>query len=300
MNLRRVIEGFLLSVVFLSFFAYIILSMPEAQDKLLAGLSNASQNNRIQNAPGNDAQLVSVVNPWPEISAESAISVESDLNGVNRIIFAKDVDKKLPIASLTKLMTAIVVLDNYKLSDAATVGEIADSQDPMKQDVKLGDAFSVESFLNIMLIGSSNKSAYALAELIGKDKFVDLMNKKARNIGLESTFFADPTGLSPQNISTVNDLVRLAKYILNDYPKIAEISSRKEFYVQDFGTLTNTNQLLGATPGVICSKTGFTIAAKGCLLLVTKNPNGEDYLINVILGADERFFEMEKLINFNK
>ena len=87
----------------------------------------------------------------------------------------------------------------------------------------------MESFLDIMLIESSNKSAYALSETMGEQAFVDLMNQKAKDIGLENTFFADPTGLSDENISTANDLAKFAEYILKNYPKIVEISGTKEF-----------------------------------------------------------------------
>jgi D-alanyl-D-alanine carboxypeptidase len=199
-------------------------------------------------------------------------------------------------------MTAVIVLDNYSLSDIITVDSVADSQDPMKQDVKLGDTMPVESFLEIMLVGSSNKSAYALSEgpggYMGEQEFVRLMNQKAESLELKKTFFVDPTGLSPENVSTVSDLTKLTEYILKNYNKIAQISSLKEIDVPGFGRIANTDQLLEEIPGTICSKTGFTTAAKGCLLLVTDNPQNNDYLINIILGADDRFLEMRKIIDW--
>ncbi|MCX6722558.1 MAG: serine hydrolase, partial [Candidatus Staskawiczbacteria bacterium] len=221
-----------------------------------------------------------------------------NLLDVDKIIFEKDTDKKLPIASLTKLMTAVVVLDNYNLSDVIEVNKIADAQEPIKQDVKSGDIMPVESFLDIMLISSSNKSAYALSEKIGEKKFVDLMNKKSKEIGLKNTFFADPTGLNYKNISTVNDLAKLAEYIIKNYPKIAEISSSKELDIPEFGKIINTDHLLNEIPDIICSKTGFTIEANGCLLLVINNSKNNDYLINIILNSDDRFGEMKKMINW--
>ena len=80
-----------------------------------------------------------------------------------------------------------------------------------------------------MLIESSNKSAYALSEIMGEQKFVNLMNKKAKEIGLENTFFVDPTGLSSQDVSTASDLAKLAEYILKNYPKIARYNENKRF-----------------------------------------------------------------------
>lgn len=290
MNLRRAIGGFLLSFVFLLFFAYIIFGAQLLfKDYAPRQISSASISSGVENVKP-DA---------PEINAESAISVESILSGADKIIFEKDSDKKLPIASLTKLMTAIVVLDNYDLSKIIKVDKFANMQPPMKQDVKLGDAMPIENFLGIMLIKSSNKSAYALSELMGEQKFVNLMNKKAFDIGLINTYFADPTGLSSRNISTAFDLTKLAEYILKNYPKIASISMIKELDIPNFGKFENTDQLLLEVPEIVCSKTGFTTEAKGCLLLVINNPKNNNFIINVVLGADDRFTEMKKLINWS-
>lgn len=293
MNFNRAISGFLLSFVFLFIFVYLI----SGAQLFLGSVSNSVSSMAEQNIVA-ESEAGNTVPPAPEINAESAISVESNLSDVNKIIFEKNSNIKLPIASLTKLMTAIIVLDNYDLSKNITVDKLADSQVPMKQDVKFGDAMPVESFLEIMLIKSSNKSAYALSELIGAQKFVALMNQKAKDLGLVNTFFTDPTGLSPQNISTANDLAKLAEYIFKNYPKIADISRAKELDVPGFGKIENTDQLLAEVPEIVCSKTGFTTEAKGCLLLVMNNPKNNDFIINIILGADDRFLEMKKLIDW--
>lgn len=288
MNLKRIIAGPLLSLLFLLFSLY-----------ALAGIKwffNNSIQNPAKTALLADVSGVSRPRALPEINAESAISLESNLSTMRKTVFQKDADKVLPIASLTKLMTAIIVLDNYNLSDTVAIDKSADSQAPMKQDVKIGDTMPVESFLEIMLASSSNKSAYALADLMGEQKFVGLMNQKAREIGLKNTFFDDPTGLSPKNVSTVNDLAKLAEYILRDYNKIADISSLREIDVPGFGRVINTDQLLGEIPQIVCGKTGFTKEANGCLLLVINNTKNNDYFINVVLGAEDRFVEMEKLI----
>lgn len=308
MNTRRAVWGFLLSFVFLSFFAYIIFSMQgifghffQNQGKVifLGSVSNVLQNNTSETVTENTV----LVSSRPGIVAKSAISVESNLQQPGRssdkVLFEKDSDTPLPIASLTKLMTAAIVLDNYNLSDTAVVDKIADSQDPMKQDVKLGEVMTVENFLDIMLVGSSNKSAYVLSEGTGEQKFVALMNQKSKEIGLQNTFFVDPTGLSPQDISTARDLTKLAEYILKNYPKVADISKEKEIYVPGFGNVENTDQLLGEIPDTICSKTGFTTEARGCLLLVVNNSKNNDHLINVILGSDNRFQDTRNLIDLS-
>jgi D-alanyl-D-alanine carboxypeptidase len=307
MNFKRVIIGPLLSVVFLTGFIYAVsginvvfgkMSLNFNPQNYLSSISGGIQNNQQINYPQN-----LVASQVPQIDAESAISVESDLSRTSKILFEKSSNNKLPIASLTKLMTAVVVIDRYNLSDTAVVDKIADSQSPLKQDIKLGDIMTVDNLLKIMLVKSSNKAAYTLAERsngeTGVKNFVALMNQKAKEMGLDSTFYVDPTGLNPDNISTASDLIKLTEYILKNYPEIAEISRQRKINVPGFGTIENSDPLLGGIPDVVCSKTGFTAEAKGCLLLVIDKPGSDNYLINVVLGADNRFFEMQKLISWS-
>ncbi|OGZ84687.1 MAG: hypothetical protein A2599_03520 [Candidatus Staskawiczbacteria bacterium RIFOXYD1_FULL_39_28] len=231
------------------------------------------------------------------IGARSAISVESNLFE-DKILFSKNADVVLPIASLTKLMSAIIVLDNYNMSDIVEINEDIDSQIMVQNDLKPEDKLSVDSLLRIMLIGSSNRAAFSLAEKIGQQRFVEMMNQKAKYIGLENTIYAEPTGLSDRNYSTAKDIIRLSQHILKNYPKITEISGIKEFDVQSFGKIINTNELLGSMPEVIGGKTGFTTGAKGCLLLVANNTKTGGFFIYVILGSDDKFLEMKNIISW--
>lgn len=298
---KRLILGFLLSLVFLAVFSYLIAglgiffedSLPSQNPKEFLG--SMSESVKPESTPSVVLQPVANL----ELQAEAGLSLQSNLTDTNKIIFEKNTNMQLPIASLTKLMTAMIVLDNYNLSQKIMVDPAADAQLPMKQDVNLGDSLTVESFLDLMMIESSNKSAYALSELIGNGKFVGLMNDKAKQIGLYNTVFVDPTGLSSQDVSTAGDLAKLTEYIIKNYPKIADISKAKELLIPGFGKAENTDQLLGEIPEIVCGKTGFTTEAKGCLILATKNQKDNSYFINVILGADDRFAEMKKLVNLN-
>jgi D-alanyl-D-alanine carboxypeptidase len=299
MNFERIITGPIIALTFLLFFVSLSLNV----QSIFADLQ--SINNQaifLGSVSGTTQDIVPEVavapSPMPELNARATIIVETEINRSSSVIFENNSNVQVPIASLTKLMSAIVVLENYNLSDMRIIDIIADSQDAIEQDVKLGDSFSVKSLLEIMLIGSSNKAAYALAQMKGEANFVDLMNKKAKYLDLKNTFFADPTGLSEKNISTSEDIAKLAGYILKYTPKIAEISKEKDKNIVGFGTITNTNVLLNEIDNVACSKTGNTAAAKGCLLLVVKNPNSGNYLINVILGADDRFGEMKKMLTW--
>jgi len=168
----------------------------------------------------------------------------------------------------------------------------------------------VETLLYIMLIESSNDAAYALAETIGLDNFIDKMNQKAKELGMEDTYFINTTGLDVNdslptltNFSTAQDMARLSKYILLKDPKIFEISSLNYYEAMNasgnFHHLAiNTNELLNLNSHVIGGKTGYTPKAGGCMILILKPEKG-GYIINVILGTvsqEARFEEMKKLV----
>ncbi len=248
-----------------------------------------------------------------DIEAKAALAVEFDQSGKEKILFKKNSDQTLTIASLTKLMTALVVFEMKEIYNPDQLIEI--SKEALVQegaskygDLRPGEKLSAESLLAIMLIESSNDAAFALTEPLGEPRFVDLMNLYAQKIGLENTNFANPTGLEPEdpsepkNLSTARDLFRLAKYILENQPEIFGITASQSYLVfTPQGEIhhfipRNTNELLGEIPGIIGGKTGWEVEAGGCLLLVLKNRQG-DYFINVVLAAPDRFSEMRKLIN---
>lgn len=213
-----------------------------------------------------------------EINAKSAMAVFVNNHGSEKILFEKDSDRILPIASLSKLMTANISLKHYDFEDER-----------------------VTKLLFPLLIESDNKAASDLAEMMGKEIFLELMNLEAKEIGMENTYFANPTGLDPQkpgeplNYSTAKDFVKLAKYITFERPLIWEISIIKEFE-----NIKNTNELLGEIPGIIGGKTGETPLAGKCLLLVVQAPKNKGYIINVILNSENHFEEMKKLVNWTR
>lgn len=238
-----------------------------------------------------------------EVNSEAAVSVESDLKSPAKVLFKRNELKRLPIASLTKLMTAVVSLENYNLSDRITISKITTMKEDEEGFLITEDTMSVKDLLYMMLIESNNHAAYSLGQATEGNKFVDLMNSKAEEIGLKDTFFIDSTGLSYENYSTAQDLVKLTEYFLRNHYLIAEISRIKEFdlYREDgtlYKKLVNTNKLLSEIPETLGGKTGFTDEAKGCLLLFTKNSKANNFLINVVLGTDDRFSEMKKMIEW--
>jgi len=248
-----------------------------------------------------------------KITAESGISVLVDSQGNQEILFDKDSDEKLPIASLTKLITADIVLEHYDLSQIIEISHQAVGEEGNSGQFKIGETLTVENLLYSLLIESSNDAAEALTEVIGKDAMVDLMNLETKAIGMENTRFFNPTGLEPDNpngpinYSSTKDLATFAAYLLKTNPKILEISTFSEYNLYSpegifHHKLTNTNELLGESAswrtGIIGSKTGWTPQAQGCLLLAIKSPQNNGVIVNVILGSPDRFGEMKELINW--
>jgi len=249
-----------------------------------------------------------------DISAKSAISIFVDSQGKNNILFKKRENEKLPIASLTKLMTALVVSDIYQKSDQIEISKQAIEQEGNGVALKIGEKLSINELLYIMLIESSNDAAYALAtpdfetQRMSEKDFANLMNLYAYYyVGLnpETTHFINSTGLDSEdplediNYSSAKDLVKLVQYLLKNKPEIINILSQKEN--KDFHyTLENTNELLGKVDGIIGGKTGYTDEAGGCLVIILKGPSKNNYFINIILGSNDRFGEMEQLIDWSK
>jgi D-alanyl-D-alanine carboxypeptidase (penicillin-binding protein 5/6) len=242
------------------------------------------------------------------IEAKSALVVKIEADGRQTVIFDKDSDQPLPIASLTKLMTVLVSLESQPLSQKIEITPQIISQPGSSGGLKTGERISVKELIKMALVESSNDAADALAEVNGRDNFVNLMNLKAKEIGLRSTRFSTPTGLEAEdNFSTARDITNLTFLILKRYSLILDISSQPSITIlsendKPHHIAFNTNDLLalGEIEGlkIVGGKTGYTDEAGGCITLVLKDQDN-NYFINVILGAssqESRFSEMRKLI----
>ena len=245
------------------------------------------------------------------IKTRSAISVLfGTRQNKEKILFEKESNKKLPIASLTKLMTALVVLENYDFSKEIKISEKAVEQPEDFGKLAAERIFPVKYLLYPLLMESSNDAAFSLAndyDGMTEEKFVTLMNLTAQKLNLNDTFFVNPSGLDPEentpktkiNYSTASDLAKLTEELLKK-PLIWEILSTPRYNL--YGPeLLNTNELLGEIPEIVGGKTGYTYTAGGCMVLVTIAPKDGDYLVNVILGTNGqngRFGEMKKLVNW--
>lgn len=244
-------------------------------------------------------------NPPLKLEVNSAISIKISPSGREKILFKKNTEEILPLASLTKLMTAVIILEdaNYDLKRLITISKTAAEQEnvPDYGNLKAGERFTVEKLLELMLSYSSNDAAYSLSELIGVNNFVKKMNFKARELGLSQTNFLNSTGLEDSqnnfNYSTAEDLAVLIKYILKNHPLIFEISLKKKMYLTRNGV---SDLVLADSQTMLGGKTGYTDEAGGCLIFLFFNEKGS-IIMNIILGAsstETRIQEAQKLINW--
>ncbi|MDP1688579.1 MAG: D-alanyl-D-alanine carboxypeptidase family protein [bacterium] len=245
------------------------------------------------------------------LSAASFMSISVTLNGTENILIEKNKEAVRPIASITKLMTAIVASEQYKPYDIITISKNTLKDKGLTGIYHAGDSFLFPDALNALLIASHNEMANSFAEQLNRDKFISLMNKKATDLGLLDTSYVNPTGLDPEigsdliNHSTVFDLYKLGRYLSENRPDILSITTKKEFNLYDFqknyiGLVQKTDLLLDATDlpfKIIGGKTGETPRAKQNLLLVTGAPCGGK-IYSVILGSEHSFEDMNKLLHY--
>lgn len=236
------------------------------------------------------------------LTAKGAISY--DLT-TDTLIYAKNENTKLPIASLTKIMTAIIALENMNLKDNLTVTKSAASIGEDSMGLSEGEKIAVEDLLYGLMLNSGNDAAETLAQgsKFTKSNFVYLMNKKAEDLGLADTHYTNPSGLQGdgQQYSTAKDLLVITRYALNN-PKFAEIVSTYEHDMPQETThkayiLYNETNLLTTYKGVKGVKTGFTDEAGMCL--VTYLDYGGHRIIAVLLNSENRRQEMKDLLDFS-
>ena len=224
----------------------------------------------------------------PKLNSRAAVIYDRKSK---KIIWGKKENEKRPMASTTKIMTAIVVLENANLSDTVTVSKKSAGTGGSRLGLKVGDKITVNNLLYGLLMVSGNDAAVALAEYVGGsvEGFADKMNQKAKELGLENTHFVTPHGLDmADHYTTALELAEMADYAMNN-EKFAEIVNTKNITISINGrskSLKNTNELLGNLNGVNGVKTGFTNGANRCLV-TSVNRDGMN-IITVVLGADTK------------
>lgn len=240
----------------------------------------------------------------PSIASPSAILM--DLKS-GKTLYEKDIDKKMYPASLTKVMTAVIVLENCDLNDIATVSYDAVmslSSGYVTANLQIGEELTVEQLLYVLMVGSSNDAAIVLAEHVSGsvDEFSKLMNEKAKEIGCTSTNFVNPNGAHDENhYSTAHDLALIAKYAMQNetFRTLVSTTSYKlpitNKYEKEDRLFTTTNALLIVNNNTRADnyyykyatgiKTGFTTPAGNCLIASANK--GDLELLTVVLGSGQ-------------
>jgi D-alanyl-D-alanine carboxypeptidase (penicillin-binding protein 5/6) len=240
-----------------------------------------------------DDNVIEVVNQaTDEPVLNSRIAVAYDRKSGN-VIWGKNENKRTAMASTTKIMTAIVLIENADLNKMVTVSAKAAGTGGSRLGLKRNDKISLRDLLYGLMLKSGNDSAVAIAEEVGGsiEGFAEMMNSKAAELGLENTHFVTPHGLdNPEHYTTAFELAKLADYALKN-EMFAKVVGTKNYTVTINGypkNISNTNELLGYLNGVYGVKTGFTNNAGRCLV-TSVNRNNFD-IITVVLQADTKKF----------
>ena len=237
----------------------------------------------------------------PTINSKSAIIYE---RSSGTVLFGKNENEKRKMASTTKIMTAIIVIEKSNLEDIVTVSSKAAGTGGSRLGLHSNDKVSVLDLLYGLLLCSGNDAAVALAEYVGGNvpNFSNLMNSKVSELGLTSTHFVTPHGLDDDDhYTTAYELALITNYALKNNT-FRNLVGTKNYTISINGytkNLNNTNELLGNMEGVYGIKTGFTNGANRCLVTSVKRENMD--LICIVLGADtkkDRTKDSYKLIEY--
>ncbi len=224
-----------------------------------------------------------------EIRSKAAVVMEES---TGRVLYGKNPNLKLPPASTTKLVTAMVVLDRMNLDDVVIISEKAANVSPIKADFRPNERVTVKTLLYAALIRSANDAAVALAEAVAGSEhdFVELMNQKVLSLGISDSRFANASGLpGGEQYTTVYDLSRIMKRAMR-YRTIRDIINTKAGFVatEDGRSifLKNINKLLWSDDSMLGGKTGYTRKAGHCFVSAGEHAN--DVVIVAVLGAPNR------------
>lgn len=228
------------------------------------------------------------VQTMPQISSKIALVYD---RASGKVLYEKNGYKQTKMASTTKIMTSIIVLENANLNDTVTVSKKAAGTGGSRLGLKTNDKITVNDLLMGLMLESGNDAAVTLAEYVGGSiqGFANLMNKKAAELGLKNTNFVVPHGLDNEDhYTTALELAKITDYALK-IEKFRNIVETKAYNVTINGyskAIENTNELLGNLYGVYGVKTGFTNGAGRCLVTACKRDNLD--IITVVLGADTK------------
>lgn len=263
-----------------------------------AALGQVLESDTIVGIPLSESGLTAAA---PDVNARAGLVMDDD----GRVLWERDMEKQRAMASVTKIMTALLVLENADLDDSVTVSQRASDVD-YAIGLEAGERLTVRELLQYALVGSSNDSAIALAEHIagGESAFVAMMNARAAELGLDDTRYANAHGLDePGHHSSAADIVELSRLAMQD-PEFRRIVTIEELTLPAYKDrpaekIENTDELMGEYEGMLGVKTGFTDDAGYCFVGEAER-DGIGFT-TVVLGTrsnDARFDDTEELLDW--
>lgn len=283
---------------------FLFITLLFSEPTVLFGLNNpASENNpEEKDYPHKQHNYINI-----EIDTSLAYAPELVKAGLiydyteNRLVWEKNLEEQFPIASLTKMMVALIAMEqisagNVGLEDEVKISKQATYTGGSRVYIKAGQRITVSDLLEAAMIRSGNDAAYALAEYVGgtEEEFVQLMNEKAEGLGMENTCFHNSTGMPlrsnviPDNESTAADLLLLAREMVK-YEDILDIASRSTEQIRNANglyTYSNRNTLVEKYDEIDGLKTGYTNAAKYCVVATSKRCDHR--VITILLGVETK------------
>lgn len=292
-------------LILLVVFGFMISVSANTQDD--AKKENGDIKSKISDSNGADSSKNSDGGVNLANGAKSAIMIEAS---TGKIIFEKNAHDKLPMASMTKMMTLLIIMENIengnlKWDEKVTTSEHAASMGGSQIFLEVGESMTVLELVKGICIASGNDAAVSMAERIGgtEEEFVKMMNKKARELGLKDTNFVNACGLDNDNhYSSAYDMAMIGKALIK-YDKILEYTGTYEDYLRkntdNSFWLVNTNKLVRYYSGVDGLKTGYTETAGYCITATAKRNNMR--LISVVMGEESsanRNSEVVDMLNY--
>lgn len=245
--------------------------------------------------------------PFEDIPAQVAVAVEMPSK---RVLYGKNISEVRSIASISKLVTGLVVAENLNVNTEVEISESAVRAEGNAGNFLVGEVFTVKELLYALLLESSNDAGIALEEFYnsqreaGSPDLVSMMNKKAMDLSLNDTTFEDPTGLSPNNRSSALSITKILYEAYNN-DVLREIMATPSYTAKSTNReishyWINLNSLIGVEEGVLGGKTGYIEEAGPSMTVISSTPQEGKYIVTVVLNADDRLEASRQLLNWTK
>ncbi len=242
--------------------------------------------------------LSAAAHPDPFPKAATAYLIESN----NSPLWEKQAHRRLPLASLTKLMTALLLVEHDLSHATITVSSAAAHETGSRIGIKAGEIFRSEDLLAAALIASANDACHALADLVAGDeiRFVEMMNSRARELGMHNTHFANACGHdAPEHFSSTYDLSLLAHEVIK-HPELLRFTSRIDAYITTQNGarrfhFENKNELIGRYAGAFGLKSGYTPNAGKCVVAYAMR--GNDTVLLIMLHGKDRWWDAVEILD---